>query len=290
MELFFEELKWFKEAIVKKFWKDVKIYWIPKNWMIISLMLWWMDIITDERDITLDTLIIDDIIDSGKTFSKYPNNRKAALYWKSHSPEIDYVHIKKDWRIGIPFEKEKPVEENITRLLEWIWENPNREWLLSTPKRVIKMYGEIFRGYNQETKDIMTVFENESDSIDQIVWLNDIEYYSFCEHHMLPFFWKAHIYYIPGKHICGISKLARILDIYSRRLQNQERLAKQVADDIEKYLEPKWVAVILEAQHFCMMCRWVSKQNAVMKTSDIRWAFKQDEKARQEVFNLIQWK
>lgn len=179
------------------------------------------------------------------------------------------------------------MQEEVKKILQYLWEDINREWLQDTPKRVEKAYAKLFEWYNQKVEDIMTVFENESEWIDQIVWLNDIEFYSFCEHHMLPFFWKATVYYIPSKKICGISKLARIVNIYARRLQNQERLTKQIADALEKYLKPKAIAVILEWKHFCMIARWVEKQNSIMKTSDLRWAFRKDWKARQELFNLI---
>lgn len=179
------------------------------------------------------------------------------------------------------------MQEEVKKILEYLGEDISREWLLNTPKRVEKAYGRLFEGYKMKPEDIMTVFENESEWIDQIVWLNDIEFYSFCEHHMLPFFWKASVYYIPWKKICWISKLARIVNIYARRLQNQERLTKQIADSIERLLQPKAVAVILEGKHFCMIARWVEKQNSIMKTSDLRGVFKEDWKSRQELFNLI---
>lgn len=181
----------------------------------------------------------------------------------------------------------KNMLEEATRMvlsqIEW---DLNREWLKDTPKRVAKAMEKVFEWYNQDPKDIMTVFENES-KVDQIVWLSDIEFYSFCEHHMLPFFGKCSVYYIPWKKICGISKLARIVNIYARRLQNQERLTKQIADCIEELLQPKWVAVVMEWKHFCMLARGVEKQNSIMKTSDLRWAFMENEKTRAEFFNLI---
>lgn len=179
------------------------------------------------------------------------------------------------------------MQEEIKKILQFLGEDITREWLLDTPKRVEKAYGKLFEWYNQKVEDVMTVFENESEGIDQIVWLNDIEFYSFCEHHMLPFFWKATVYYIPWDKICWISKLARIVNIFARRLQNQERLTKQIADAIEDQLHPKAIAVILEWKHFCMIARWVEKQNSIMKTSDLRGAFREDWKARQELFNLI---
>lgn len=181
----------------------------------------------------------------------------------------------------------KNMLEEATRMvlsqIEW---DINREWLKETPKRVAKAMEKVFEWYSQDPKDIMTVFENESE-VDQIVWLSDIEFYSFCEHHMLPFFGKCSVYYIPWKKICGISKLARIVNIYARRLQNQERLTKQIADCIEELLQPKWVAVVMEWKHFCMLARGVEKQNSIMKTSDLRWAFMENEKTRAEFFNLI---
>lgn len=179
------------------------------------------------------------------------------------------------------------MQKEIRKILQYLGEDITREWLLDTPKRVEKAYWKLFEGYKQKPEDIMTVFENESEWIDQIVGLNDIEFYSFCEHHMLPFFWKASVYYIPWKKICWISKLARIVNIYARRLQNQERLTKQIADTIERLLQPKAVAVILEWKHFCMIARGVEKQNSIMKTSDLRGGFRNDWPARTELFNLI---
>jgi len=178
------------------------------------------------------------------------------------------------------------MEKIVKEWLKWIWENPEREGLKDTPKRVVKAWQYITKWYKEKPEDILTTFENESD-IDQIVGLSNIEFYSLCEHHLLPFYWVAHIYYIPGEKICWISKLARILDIYARRLQNQERIAKQVADAIEKYLQPKWVAVIIEAEHLCMKMRGVEKQCAKMKTSELRWLFRENPQVRQELFNLI---
>lgn len=163
----------------------------------------------------------------------------------------------------------------------------NREWLQETPSRVAKAMEKIFEGYHIYPEDIMTVFDNESKEIDQIVGLSNIEFYSFCEHHILPFFGKCSVYYIPWDKICGISKLARIVNIYARRLQNQERLTKQIADCIEELLKPKAVAVVMEWKHFCMLARGVEKQCSVMKTSDIRGKFRDSEKARAELFRLI---
>lgn len=284
----YKDLENFKEALFQKYWANRKMYWIPKNGMILALMM--QDkflVITDADLIDNETIIIDDIIDTGKTFNNFDVWIKVALYGKSYSPKIDYTHIVKEWWIDIPFEVEKPIEDHFIRILQYIWEDPTREWLVDTPRRVIKSYNQIFGGYKQKAEDVMTVFSNEQTKIDQIIGLSDIEYYSTCEHHMIPFFGKAHIYYIPWDKICGISKLARLLDIHSRRLQNQERIAKSVADDIERLLQPKWVAVVIEGRHLCMMARGVWKQGSVMKTSELRWFFKDKIETRQELFNLI---
>ena len=188
--------------------------------------------------------------------------------------------------LALIIERMNNVDEAVQTMLRFIWEDLDREGLKDTPKRVRKAMWKVFEGYNIKPEDIMTVFENES-KVDQIVWLSNIEFYSFCEHHLLPFFGKCSVYYIPWDKICWISKLARIVDIFARRLQNQERLTKQIADTVEELLQPKWVAVVMEWKHFCMLCRWVEKQCSVMKTSDLRWAFKENDKTRAEFFNLI---
>ena len=188
--------------------------------------------------------------------------------------------------LALMIERMNNVDEAVQTMLKFIWEDLDREGLKDTPKRVRKAMWKVFEGYNIKPQDIMTVFENES-KVDQIVWLSNIEFYSFCEHHLLPFFGKCSVYYIPWDKICWISKLARIVDIFARRLQNQERLTKQIADTVEELLQPKWVAVVMEWKHFCMLCRWVEKQCSVMKTSDLRWAFKENDKTRAEFFNLI---
>lgn len=234
-------------------------------------------------------IIFDDLSDSGHTLEEYIGKKEiVVVYVKPHTPNKDkmaYFQEASGW-IEFPWEGENSMEDNITRVIELIGENPNREGLVKTPTRVRKAYEKIFEGYKKDPSEFMTVFQNES-SIDQIVGLSNIEFYSTCEHHMLPFFGKAHIYYIPDKKIVGISKLARILDMFARRLQNQERVAKQVADLIEETLQPKGVAVVIEARHLCMMARGVEKQMSVMRTSDLRGAFREKHETRDELFQLI---
>lgn len=169
--------------------------------------------------------------------------------------------------------------------LAYIGEDPHREGLADTPKRIVKMWDEIYGGYKQHPKDVLTVFD--ADGYDQIILLKNIELYSTCEHHMVPFFGKAHIAYIPGEKLIGISKLARLLDIYAKRLQIQERIGDQVTDALMEYLKPKGAACIIEACHLCMRMRGVEKQNATMVTSSLRGAFLDKPEARAELMQLI---
>ena len=161
-----------------------------------------------------------------------------------------------------------------------------REGLARTPERVIESFVEIYSGYSDNAKSFLDATFN-SEGYDGIVLLRDIEFHSVCEHHLLPFSGKAHIAYIPTDRIVRISKLARLLDLHSNRLQNQERVTKGVADDIENILAPLGCAVILEASHDCMQCRGVSKQNAVMTTSAMRGVFFDKVEARGELLQLI---
>ena len=161
-----------------------------------------------------------------------------------------------------------------------------REGLARTPQRVIESFEEIYSGYSGNSELILDATFN-SEGYDGIVLLRDIEFHSVCEHHLLPFSGKAHIAYIPVDRIVGISKLARLLDMHSSRLQNQERVTKGVADDIEAVLAPLGCAVILEASHDCMQCRGVKKQNSVMTTSAMRGVFFDKKEARGELLQLI---
>jgi GTP cyclohydrolase I len=158
--------------------------------------------------------------------------------------------------------------------------------LLKTPERVAKAYDFLTQGYQQSAEDVLrgAIFD---ESYSEMVLVKDIEVYSLCEHHMLPFFGKAHIAYIPNGKIVGLSKLARCLDHYARRLQNQERITTQVAEQLMAELSPKGVAVVLQAEHLCMAMRGVCKHSTVTKTSKMLGAFKDDQKARAEFFGLI---
>ena len=182
----------------------------------------------------------------------------------------------------------KEAEDAVRTLLSYLEgeENAEREGLLKTPKRVIDSWEEVFSGYTKKASDVLNADFN-AEGYDGIVLLKDIEFHSTCEHHLQPFKGKAHVAYIPVGRIVGISKLARILDLHAKRLQNQERITKSVADDLERELNPLGAAVILEAAHGCMQCRGVMKQNSLMVTSAMRGVFFEKAEARAELMQLI---
>jgi GTP cyclohydrolase I len=166
-------------------------------------------------------------------------------------------------------------------------EHATREGLEATPRRVIESWDEVFAGYGQSASALLDATFN-GEGYDGIVLLRNIEFHSTCEHHLQPFRGRAHVAYIPVERIVGISKLARLVDMHARRLQNQERITKSVADDLEKHLKPLGAAVILEASHGCMQCRGVAKQEAIMTTSSMRGVFFDKREARSELMQLIQ--
>ncbi len=178
------------------------------------------------------------------------------------------------------------VQGLVETILTEIGENPEREGLLKTPKRVAKAYEYLTSGYN---KDIAKVLNGAifTEDYDEMVLVRNIDFYSMCEHHMLPFFGKVHIAYIPDGKIVGLSKLPRIVDVFARRLQVQERMTKEIADTINEYLKPKGVAVVSEAYHMCMMMRGVEKQNSSTTSSSMVGVFKTDPKTRVEFLSLI---
>jgi len=177
--------------------------------------------------------------------------------------------------------------KNLTKeLLKEIGENPNREGLLNTPDRVSRSWEYLSKGYRQDVKELINgaIF---NEKYDQMVAVKNIEFYSMCEHHLLPFFGHAHIAYIPNGKIIGLSKVPRILDMFARRLQVQERMTQEVADMLNDVLEPKGVAVIIEAQHMCMQMRGVEKRQSYMSTSAMLGIFRDDDKTRKEFLDIV---
>jgi GTP cyclohydrolase I len=180
---------------------------------------------------------------------------------------------------------DKEFEELIRRELELIGEDPEREGLLNTPSRVAKAMKFLTEGYSSSAEEVVGdgIFKEEHDNM---IMVRDIELYSLCEHHMLPFFGKAHVAYIPNGKIVGLSKIPRIVDVYARRLQVQERLTEQIAEGLCRVLNPSGVGVVIEAYHLCMMMRGVQKQNSKTITSVLRGAFREDPKTRDEFLRL----
>ena len=183
-------------------------------------------------------------------------------------------------------DKEKEFEGAITKVLELLGEDPQREGLLKTPSRVSKALKFLTEGYHQDPKEILNqaLF---STSNDEMVLVRDIEFYSMCEHHMLPIIGRAHVAYIPDGKVVGLSKIPRIVNVYARRLQIQEQMTEQIADAILETIKPKGVAVVLHARHMCMEMRGVQKINSTTVSSALRGLFKSDERTRNEFYNLI---
>ena len=179
---------------------------------------------------------------------------------------------------------QEKVEAAIKLLLEGIGEDPTREGLLETPARVARMYGEIAGGMDQSAEEHLS--KTFAVASNDLVIERDITFYSLCEHHMLPFYGKAHVAYIPNGYITGLSKIARVVDIFSHRLQVQERMTLQIKECIQETLNPLGVMVVVEAKHMCMQMRGVEKQNSITTTSDFTGAFNQA-KTREEFMNLI---
>jgi len=174
----------------------------------------------------------------------------------------------------------------IKRIILHIGDDPNREGLKETPERIIKSWSRLYGGYKQKAEEVLGTVFSEYGNYDEMIILKNIDFFSTCEHHMLPFYGKAHIAYLPNKKIVGISKLARLVEMHSRRLQIQERLTSDIANDINRILKPKGVAVLVEAQHFCIKARGIEKINSIMTTNALLGVFRKPE-VRAEFFSLV---
>ena len=184
-------------------------------------------------------------------------------------------------------EERARAKEAVRELLRWIGDDPDREGLVDTPRRVVDAFLEYFKGYEQNPEEYLTRTFEQVGGYDEIVLLREIPFHSHCEHHMAPIIGKAHVAYLPRDKVVGISKLARVVHAYAKRLQVQERLTAEIADCIDKVLDPHGVAVVVEATHACMTCRGVETPGVIMTTSRMMGVFREDDKARQEVIKLI---
>ncbi len=190
-------------------------------------------------------------------------------------------------KIDLTDDREQEAMEHVKGLLRYIGEDTSREGLQRTPHRVIKAMAEQFRGYNEDPREILGKTFSEVEGYNELVLVSDIELYSHCEHHMVPFVGKAHVGYIPNGNVVGLSKIARVVDVFAKRLQVQEKLTAQIADTIWDVLKPQGVAVILQCQHFCMCYRGVKKPGSWTTTSKLRGCFMKDNASRLELMTLI---
>jgi GTP cyclohydrolase I len=235
-------------------------------------------------------LVVDDLVDSGRTLSNYPSYRTATLFVKPHASDVPTFYLKKvkGW-VTFPWEGQcnDTIEDNIIRILEFIGENPNRPGLKDTPKRIVRMYKEIFKGYDPKNRPDLTDFGNEEDGIayDEIAF-DCGSFSSWCEHHMLSFKGFFYFGYLPDKKIVGLSKIARVVDYYSSRLQVQERLGKQIADEFWVSLKPKGLGIMLKGNHLCKEVRGI-KNKGPMITSVLRGVFRKDHRIRTEFESLV---
>lgn len=261
---------------------DPKVFGIPRGGTIIAAMM----------DSPVSTpmeaeYIVDDIIDTGRTAREWSDKFNlpvlAIIDRISRPADAALGWVVFPWEIFTP-EVAGPTE-NVIRLLEFIGEDPKREGLLDTPKRVVKALAEMTGGYKMQLGEVVKTFKAESD---EMVILTGIRFSSLCEHHMLPFSGVASIGYLPGETILGISKLARLVNMFAHRLQIQERLTSEIANAIQTAIKPKGVGVVMEAHHNCMGCRGVRQPDARMITSAMLGVFRDRPEARAEFLKLVQ--
>lgn len=253
---------------------EIKAYGVPRGGCFIAALFRPVDNPEDAD------LIVDDLVDSGATRDRwramYPDIPFWSPYDKTKEPELAGRWLSFPWEVN-----DAPVEDNVVRLLQGMGEDPTREGLKETPKRYVKFW----REFLSPPQFNFTTFDAEG--TDEMILQIGIPFHSVCEHHLAPFFGVGHIAYIPNERIVGLSKLARTLELYSRRLQNQERITTQVAERLMQELDAKGVAVVLDAEHTCMSMRGVKKPGVRTRTSKLLGYFKHDEKARNEFLNLI---
>jgi len=225
-------------------------------------------------------VFVDDIVDSGNTKRKY--QEKYCRPFRPFHALTDFMDLPEPcpwvvfpWEQGLDG-KDTSAEDIVIRLLQHIGEDPAREGLKETPHRVLKAWAEWTSGYNLKPKELLKCFEDGSEEYDEMVVVRDLPFYSHCEHHLAPFFGSATIAYIPNKRIVGLSKLGRLLEVFSRRLQVQERLTTQIAGALQEALEPRGVAVLVKARHLCMESRGLNRQGHHTITSALRGVFLED--------------
>lgn len=217
-----------------------------------------------------------------------PHAYKAEVPMSNNSNGKSYLDLMSDFELNPDYQQDnKAIEEAVRTILTSVGDDPERDGLRQTPDRVARMYGELLEGYRVDPEKLINGALFDVD-YQEMVLVRDIEFYSLCEHHMLPFIGKAHVAYIPNGKVIGLSKIPRIVDMFARRLQVQERMTQQIADFLMTVLEPQGVAVVVEGAHMCAMMRGVKKANARMITSAMLGAFRNDEKTRAEFLDHVE--
>lgn len=234
------------------------------------------------------SVIVDDLVDSGATMKRhcksYPDTLFLTLWdFVPNRPPGKYWVVF-PWEVG---ERDTSGDDIVIRLLEYIGENPKRGGLLETPDRVLKAWKEWTSGYDQDPKAVLKCFEDGGENYNEMVVVKNLPFFSHCEHHLTPFFGTATIAYVPDKRVVGLSKVGRILNIFAKRLQVQERLTTQIADTLQEHLKPLGVGVLLKARHLCMESRGLATQGHHTVTSALRGVFL-EEKARAEFLSIAQ--
>jgi GTP cyclohydrolase I len=264
------------------------VYGIPQGGAPLAVMVAYIlgVPLAQEPKIGMNTLVVDDLVDSGKTLKRYFGKHHVdAAFRKSHSPTHyapDATCID-DW-LSFPWEKNDGAPtDGVVRLLEYIGENPERDGLRDTPERVLKAMKEMTVGYNTDIAQLLSVSFDVD--FDELVVVRNVPFNSLCEHHMLPFTGTATVGYIPKKRIVGLSKLARLVDAYAKRLQVQERMTKQIADAMLEHIDPLGCGVVVRGNHSCMSCRGINKTGE-MVTSSLHGVLRNDGIARAEFLAL----
>ena len=219
------------------------------------------------------------------------NNLENDLVWLNNVSVNDEIEFSGNGHKSAEeyqeLEKKENIEHAVRTILSNVGEDPERQGLEGTPDRIARMYSEVLGGYDVDLEKLVNgaMFDV---AYDEMIVVKDIEFYSMCEHHMLPFFGHAHVAYIPSEKVIGLSKIPRIVEMFGRRLQVQERMTRQIADTIQEILNPQGVAVVIEGNHMCSMMRGVKKQEASMITSAMLGCFKKSDKTRNEFFSHLQ--
>lgn len=263
---------------------NIKVYGVPNGGTHLAVHLSQLGLAVPVSDPKFADLIVDDLVASGKTRQKWMTAWPTLPFWTPFE-----VNNSDEWLV-FPWEEDADDEgESIVyRFLQRIGEDPTREGLVETPKRVVKSWKELYAGYDMDPKEILSK-QFQSDN-DQMVICKGIEFYSTCEHHVIPIIGTAHIGYIPGGTVVGLSKLARLVEVFARRLQIQEQMTQQIADAIMSNIpDVSGCGVVIEAKHLCMCARGIKKQNSVMTTSALLGSFR-DLAVREEFFRLINFK